>query len=100
MTKLPKWAEWSTVLEGVEAMQPVLDALKAELIAGQKAKREGKPKRVSYHMRRVVNILFNVEGYFWHPMFEWAQQEEFRIRYKHKKTPLQKAMEKAAKKSG
>ena len=100
MNKLPKWAEWSTVLEGVEQMQPVIDALKVELLAGQKAKKEGKPKRVSYHMRRVVNILFNVESFFWHPMFEWAQQEEFNQRFKRKKTPLQKAMERAAKKNG
>jgi hypothetical protein len=100
MKKLPKWAEWNTVLEGVDQMQPVIDALKAELLAGQKAKRAGKPKRVSYHMRRIVNILFNVDAYFWHPMFEWAQAEEFRIRYKHMKTPLQKAVERAAKKNG
>ena len=75
--KLPKWAQYDTILEGVEKMQPVTDSLKAELLAGQKAKRAGKPKRVAYHTNRVVNILFNLDACFWHPMFEWAQSESF-----------------------
>ena len=88
--KLPKWAEYMTILEGVEKMQPLSDALRVELLAGQKA--AGKPKRAAYHMGRVVNILFNLDTYFWQPMFEWAQMTDFERRFKQKKTPLQKAM--------
>jgi len=93
--KLPKWAEYETVLEGVEKMQPLVEMLRQELLSGQKAKREGKPKRVAYHTRRCVNMLFNLSYYFWSPMEEWAKTEEFEMRYK--KTPLQKAITTAAK---
>lgn len=84
LPKTPEWAIWETVLEGVEKMQPVTDALRKELLAGQKAKREGKPKRLAYHMRRIVNILFNLDYFFWHPMFEWAQTEEFQRAFQGK----------------
>jgi len=83
--KAPEWTRWDTLLEGVEKMQPVGDALRAELLAGQKAKREGKPKRVAYHMRRIVNLVFNLHAYFWHPMFEWAQMSDFEQQFTHKK---------------
>ena len=69
--------EWKTILEGVEQMLPGVEALKKELLAGQKAKREGKPKRLAYHMRRITNIIFNLEVYYWTPMFDWAQTETF-----------------------
>jgi hypothetical protein len=91
--KLPEWAKYDTILTGVEKMQPVMDALKAELLAGQKAKREGKPKRVAYHANRTVNILFNLDLYFWSPMFQWAQSEAFWKEFNsRKKTPSEKAV--------
>jgi hypothetical protein len=83
--KIPTWAKYETVLGGVEKMKPVMDALKAELLAGQKAKREGKPKRVAYHANRTVNILFNLDLYFWSPMFQWAQSEAFWTEFNRKK---------------
>ena len=97
--KLPKWAQYDTILEGVERMQPAVEQLKNELQLAQYAKKAGKPKRVAYHMNRIVNILFNLDTYFWHPMFEWAQSESFWKEFKHKQTPLQKALAKAAKKA-
>jgi hypothetical protein len=97
--KTPKWAHYDTVLQGVEQMQPVVDALKAELLAGRKAKKAGKPKRVAYHENRVVNILFNLDTYFWSPLFQWAQSESFWKEFKNRATPLQKTMVKAARKN-
>ncbi len=85
MTKLPEWARYSTILEGVEKMQPGVEQLRQELLAGQKAKKAGKPKRAAYHTRRVANILFNLDLFFWRPMFEWAQTEEFMRHFKKKK---------------
>lgn len=76
-----KAPEYGTVLKGVEIMQPAVDMLKKELLAMKKATHEGKPKRVSYHTRRVINCLYNLHTYFWHPMFQWAQQEDFWRRY-------------------
>jgi hypothetical protein len=96
-TKLPEWAKYDTILGGVKKMQPVIDALKAELLAGRKAKREGKPKRVAYHTNRAVSILFNLDTHFWHPMFEWAQSESFWKEFNRRETPLQKALAKARK---
>jgi len=95
--ELPKWAEYDTILEGVEKLQPLTEVLRKELLAGKKAKDEGKPKRFAYHTNRVVNMLFNLETYFWNPMFDWAQATEFKRVFKRRQTPLQKALRKAAK---
>lgn len=77
MTKQKHIGEYKTILEGVEQMLPGVEALKKELLAAKKAKRDGKPKRVAYHMRRVWNVIFNLDFHYWQPMFEWAQTESF-----------------------
>jgi hypothetical protein len=82
---VPDWAEYETILEGVGKMQPAIESFKAELLAAQKAKREGKPKRLAYHMRRLVNVVYNLDHYFWQPMFEWAQIEDMQRRLKRKR---------------
>lgn len=69
--------EWKTILDGVNEMLPGVQALQKELLAGEKAKREGKPKRVAYHMNRIYNIIFNLDVYYMSPMTEWAKTETF-----------------------
>ena len=84
MAKTKHIGQYRTILEGVDEMLPGVEALKKELLAGRKAKREGKPKRVAYHMRRVWNIIFNLDHHYWQPIFGWAQTESFFKEYRAK----------------